>query len=258
MCIILFAFKAHPFYDLVLAANRDEYFSRPTLRAAFWEEESNILAGRDLLGGGTWLGVTRSGRYAAVTNFRDPAIIKKAAPSRGLLVSNFLRDEQNPADYIAKLTRTSDSHDGFNLIVGDRSGLYYYSNRDERIRVLTPGIYGLSNHLLDTPWLKVEKGKQTLAEIIGQGIEIVSETVFKILADHEQADDARLPKTGISLEFERALSPIFISTPVYGTRSSTLLLIDKSGNITFTERTFEAGERAADEAFEFERERGVV
>lgn len=258
MCIIIFAYKAHPHYDLVLAANRDEYYARPTLSAAYWENEPDILGGRDLERGGTWLGVTRDGKYAAVTNFRDPSLIKKDAPSRGILVRDFLRCGQTPENYLTRTATNSESHNGFNLIAGGRSGLYYHSNRDARIRPLTPGVYGLSNHLLDTPWPKVAKGKQALSEIIRQGSDIVPETVFEILADQAQADDALLPKTGISLEYERALSPIFISTPDYGTRSSTLLLIDMNGKVTFIERTFEAGEPATDATFEFQSKPGVV
>lgn len=252
MCIILFAYKAHPKYNLVLAANRDEYFARPTARAAFWEDAPEILAGRDFEHGGTWLGVTKVGRFAAVTNFRDASAIKRDAPSRGFLVSDFLRSAQSPADYVAKSASLYESYNGLNLIVGDRRGLYYHSNRDADARPLMPGVYGLSNHLLDTPWPKVEKGKQALSELIHQGGEIAPEAVFGILADRAQADTALLPHTGISVEYERALSPIFISTSVYGTRSSTLLLIDLEGGITFIERTFEMSERKCDAIFQFD------
>jgi uncharacterized protein with NRDE domain len=251
MCIILFAYKANPKYNLVLAANRDEYFARPTAHAAFWEDAPDILAGRDLERGGTWLGVSREGRYAAVTNFRDASTLMNDAPSRGFLVSDFLRSDKSPADYLDTTASLSANHNGFNLIVGDRQGLFYHSNRDRNIRALAPGIYGLSNHLLDTPWPKVEKGKQALAELVHQGAEIAPDAVFDILADRAQAGDALLPHTGISVEYERALSPIFISTPVYGTRSSTLLLIDLEDRITFIERTFEMSERETDAFFQF-------
>lgn len=252
MCIILFAYKAHPKYNLVLAANRDEYFARPSASAAFWKDAPDILAGRDLDHGGTWLGVTREGRFAAVTNFRDALAIKKDAPSRGFLVSDFLRSTQSPEDYVAKTASHSEDHNGFNLIVGDKRGLYYQSNRYPDTKELTPGVYGLSNHLLDTPWPKVEKGKQALSELVRQGAEIAPEVVFEILADRTQADDDLLPRTGISLEYERALSSVFISTPEYGTRSSMLLLIDREDRITFIERTFEMGERTADATFQFD------
>ena len=258
MCIILFAYKTHPKYKLVLAANRDEYFARPTARVAFWKDEPGILAGRDLERGGTWLGVTRNGRYAAVTNFRDSSTIKPGAPSRGFLVSDFLHSEQSPADYLASIAPISETYNGFNLIVGDGIGLFYHSNKDPETKVLTPGVYGLSNHLLDTPWPKVEKGKQALSELAHQDAEIAHEAVFDMLADHAQADDSLLPYTGISLEYERALSSIFISTPAYGTRSSTVLLIDLEDRITFIERTFEMSVRSADTTFQLQGSSSVV
>lgn len=245
-------------YNLVLAANRDEYFARPTARAAFWEDAPGIVAGRDLERGGTWFGVTREGRFAAVTNFRDATAIKISAPSRGFLVSDFLHSAESPDDYLAKLESRPVNHNGFNLIAGDRGGLFYHSNRDTGIRALTPGVYGLSNHLLDTPWPKVTRGKQAMSEIIRHGDEIVPDSVFNILANTAQADDSDLPQTGISLEYERALSPIFISTPVYGTRSSTLLLIDLENRITFVERTFEMNEPTSDVSFHVDGGNGMV
>jgi uncharacterized protein with NRDE domain len=251
MCIILFAYRAHPRYRLILAANRDEYYARPTERAAFWEDDAEILAGRDLERGGTWLGVNRRGSFAAVTNFRDAAAQRKDAPSRGQLVSDFLREGASPAGYLKEVAATSDAYNGFNLIAGDERGLCYHSNRAPGVRGLGPGVYGLSNHLLDTPWPKVEKGKRALSALMCED-EMGREALFKILADDARAEDALLPQTGISLEYERALSPVFIATPVYGTRSSTLLLIDSANGITFIERTYEAAtKRATDAVFQF-------
>jgi uncharacterized protein with NRDE domain len=252
MCIILFAYKIHPKYYIVLAANRDEYYVRSTSRAAFWEDAPDILAGRDLERGGTWLGVTKTGRYAAVTNFHDPLSNKKGAPSRGFLVSDFLRSVESPQDYLLRTSQHSEDYNGFNLIVGDGTGLFYHTNKAEGVTPLMPGVYGLSNHLLDTPWPKVARGKQSLGEIVRDGDKIPSESVLDILADNTQADDALLPQTGIGLEYERALSPVFISTPVYGTRSSSVLLIDLNGEISFVERTFESGKPATDASFEFD------
>jgi len=252
MCIILFAYKTHPKYEIVLAANRDEYYARPTSHTAFWDDAPNILAGRDLVGGGTWLGVTRNGKFAAVTNFRDASSIRKDAPSRGNLVSDYLHSSDTPKDYLTRISAHSADHNGFNLIVGDSNELYYHSNKDEGVRSIAPGIYGLSNHLLDTPWPKVTKGKEALSAIIQEGGEVMPDTIFDILADDRLADDAQLPQTGISKEYERALSSIFIATPEYGTRSSTVLLIDIDGRVTFVERTFTAGERGADSVFRFE------
>lgn len=253
MCIILFAYRAHPRYRLILAANRDEDYARPTARAAFWEDEAEILAGRDLERGGTWLGVTERGRFAAVTNFRDASAQKKEATSRGQLVSDFLRGVVSPANYLAEVAAASDAYNGFNLIAGDARTLCYHSNRAPGVKDLEPGVYGLSNHLLDTPWPKVLKGKHALSALVNEGAEVSREALFEILADDARAEDARLPQTGISLEYERALSPVFIRTPVYGTRSSTLLLIESDDSITFIERTFEAaGVRATDAVFQFQ------
>ena len=251
MCIILFAYNAHPKYNLILLANRDEYYARQTSRAALWEDAPDILGGRDLEHGGTWLGVTKQGRVAAVTNFRDPSSNRNGAPSRGFLVSDFLRSIEDPHDYLMKISSRSADYNGFNLIVGDPSGLYYLSNRLGGVANLAPGIYGLSNHLIDTPWPKVVKGKQSFREIIDEGREVAPAALLKILADGFPADDAALPKTGISLEYERALSSIFIHTPEYGTRSSTILLIATNGETTFVERTFKTAERSTDVTFEF-------
>lgn len=258
MCIILFAYRSHPKYNLVLAANRDEYFARPTSRAAFWEDAPDLLAGRDLKRGGTWLGVTRQGRFSAVTNFRDSSSLKKDAPSRGFLVSDFLRSEQSPTEYVTTISSSSRYHNGFNLIAGDQGGLSYHSNRDSKIKELTPGVYGLSNHLLDTPWPKVKNGKDALSELVRQDNEIDPEAVFEILANRTKAEDEFLPQTGIGLEYERELSSIFISTAEYGTRSSTLLLIDLENKITFIERTYEKGKRASDLIFKFESRKDAV
>jgi uncharacterized protein with NRDE domain len=252
MCIILFAYEAHPKYKLILAANRDEYFARRTARAAMWEDSPNVVAGRDLERGGTWLGVTKEGRYAAVTNFRDPSAVQKSAPSRGFLVSDFLRSSEPPSEYVARTSALSKNYNGFNLIVGDEHGLHYHSNRDPGMRTLSTGVYGLSNHLLDTPWPKVERGKQALSEFVRRGEKIIPESIFNILGNREQAKDNQLPDTGIGVEYERALSPIFISTPIYGTRSSSLLLIDREGLITFIERTFDTSEDPEDSVFRFQ------
>lgn len=255
MCIILFAYKAHPDYRLILAANRDEYYARPTAQAAFWEDAPEILAGRDLLRGGTWLGVTRSGRVAAVTNFRAPSAINKGAPSRGQLVSDLLRSRESPKEYLERVAATSSVYPGFNLIAGDSRQLAYHSNRDAGVRALTQGIYGVSNHLLDTSWPKVSRGKQALSEIVQHAGEMNPEALFDILADESRAADEALPDTGVGIELERVLSPLFIRTPIYGTRSSTLLLIDIRGSITFIERTFDAGSKnAADVVFKFKSE----
>jgi uncharacterized protein with NRDE domain len=239
MCLILFAYNIHPHYQLVLGANRDEFFSRPTAPLAFWPDRPDILAGRDLKNRGTWMGITRSGRLAAITNFRDPFALKEGAPSRGLLVSNFLCGSMPAPDYLQHIRKTGGAYNGFNLIIGDGSGLYYYSNRADHIHRLSPGLYGLSNHLLDTPWPKVAKGKKELGSIVRQRRQIRAEAVMDLLTDQQWFADETLPDTGMGLAWERRLSSIFITGREYGTRSSAVLLLESSGRTHFTETTFQ-------------------
>lgn len=253
MCIILLAYKSHPVYPLILAANRDEFYERPTARAAFWEDAQGMVGGRDLERGGTWLGITETGRIAAITNFREPARKITDAPSRGLLVSDFLRSQESPQAYLERLATNAAVFNGFNLIVGDSRDLCYYSNRAQAPWTLAPGFYGVSNHLLDTPWPKVARGKHALAEILADGDALSTDAIFRLLAERSRADDHCLPDTGVGLELERVLSPLFITSPVYGTRSSTVVLIDRTGEVTFIERTFTNGSDEWDEArYEFE------
>jgi uncharacterized protein with NRDE domain len=234
------ALNTHSTYSLILLANRDEYYERPSASARFWKEAPSVLAGKDLRAGGTWLGITRKGRIAAVTNYRDPASIKQGAPSRGRLVSDFLLGQIGPEEYIEKLDREAGKYNGFNLIVGEKGQYCWYSNRGDGARLLCAGIYGLSNHLLDTPWPKVAKSKDALARLLfGQRAPSLEE-LFNILADRTVADDGSLPHTGVELEWERILSPIFIKSPTYGTRSSTVMLIDAHNRVTCVEKTFNA------------------
>jgi uncharacterized protein with NRDE domain len=238
MCLLLFAFKAHPTYKLILAANRDEYYDRPTAPARFWDEAPYLLAGKDLRAGGTWFGITRNGKIAAITNYRDPSSITKGAPSRGEIVSNYLLGPEGPDAYLKILAKKADGYNGFNLVLGDRERLIWYSNRNGEPHNLSPGIYGLSNHLLDTSWPKVSLSKAALSSRISGGKEPSPEALFRILRDGTVPDDDRLPSTGVGLEWERILSPIFIESPNYGTRSSTLLFIDHNDHVSFFERTF--------------------
>jgi len=240
MCLLLMALNTHSTCPLILLANRDEYYERPSAPARFWEEAPSVLAGKDLRAGGTWLGITRNGRIAAVTNYRDPSSIKEGAPSRGRLVSDFLLGQQGPSEYIDKLDREAEKYNGFNLIIGEKDRFYWYSNRGQGVRSLGPGIYGLSNHLLDTSWPKVVRGKDALARLLsGQKAPSLDE-LFYVLADRTVADDASLPDTGVELEWERILSPVFIKSPTYGTRSSMVLLMDADNRVTFVEKTFNA------------------
>jgi uncharacterized protein with NRDE domain len=238
MCLLVFAFKAHPSYKLILAANRDEFYERPTAPAEFWDDAPNLLAGKDLKAGGTWLGITTCGKIAAITNYRDPASIKENAPSRGKIVSNYLLGSQNPDEYLESLFNKADHHNGFNLILGDHNDLYWYSNRSEGHRRLSAGIHGLSNHLIDTPWPKISSSKKALEDLLSNEENPSPEALFRVLADRTTPDDSRLPSTGVGIEWERILSPIFIVSSNYGTRSSTLLFIDRHDHVSFYERTF--------------------
>ena len=240
MCLILLSYKMHPFYPLILAANRDEFYDRPTMPAGFWEDRPDVLAGKDLKEGGTWLGITRKGRMAALTNYRDPFSLKLNAPSRGWLIKDFLCGQEAPDLYLERLAGQADRYNGFSLILGDPSRLYYFSNRNGLV-LLSPGLYGLSNRLLDTAWPKVQRGKENFATLLSQRERPVPEDLFALLTDQSKPDDHELPDTGIGWEWERILSSIFISSPVYGTRSSSLLMIDQRRRVTFMERVFNGG-----------------
>ena len=240
MCLILLAIQKHADYKLILAANRDEYYARPSESPHFWEEDPDILAGRDLVAGGTWLGIARKGSIAAVTNYRDPSSIKPEAPSRGKLVSHFLSDTMEPNAYLDLVRKEKDRYNGFNLIVGTPDRLLWYSNRSDAIVPLFQGIYGLSNHLLDTPWPKVVRAKSLLEEMLHEKTKPSPEALFHLLHDQNRPPDSDLPHTGVPLEWERVLSPIFITSSTYGTRSSTIILIDHEDHVTFLEKTFNA------------------
>jgi uncharacterized protein with NRDE domain len=240
MCLILLALKHHPSYKLILAANRDEYYDRPSAPPAFWEDAPHVLAGKDLRGGGTWLGITKSGRIAAVTNYRDPSSHKTQTPSRGWLVRDYLLGTDDPVPYLERLRREGSMYNGFNLIVGNEEELYWYSNRGEKIISLTPGLHGISNRLLDTPWPKVVRGKEGLAHLLENHDGPSASKLFDLLGDRTPAPDGTLPDTGVGRDWERVLSSIYITSPTYGTRSSTLILIDRNNRVTFMDRTFNA------------------
>lgn len=240
MCLILFAWKTHEDFPLILIANRDEFHERPTAPAAFWDDEPELLGGRDLQEGGTWLGITRGGRLAALTNYRDPSSLKTNAPSRGHLVRDYLRDAGTPERYLSRVRPRAAEYNSFNLLVGNDSELFCFSNRNG-LQIPTPGIHGMSNHLLDTPWPKVERGKQALGRLIGGMKKPSPEALLDLLADRSRPPDDRLPVTGVGLEWERVLSSLFIESPAYGTRSSTVLIIDRKGRVTFVERVYNGG-----------------
>jgi uncharacterized protein with NRDE domain len=256
MCFIVFAHDAHPRYALIFAANRDEFYDRPTAPAAFWEDAPHLLAGRDLKGGGTWMGLTRGGRFAALTNYRDPSTHNPEGPSRGVLVKNYLCGDSGPAEYLNRLHEAADSFNGYNLLVGGPGAMHYYSNRDGVPRQLSSGVYGVSNHLLDTSWPKVVRGKARFEELLAADA-VTIEALLELLADRTPAEPEALPDTGVGGEWERVLSPIFIESPAYGTRAATVVLIDRQGQATFVERTFVSGPEAGapvTRRFDFELE----
>lgn len=233
MCLIIVGWQAHPEFPLVVAANRDEFYTRPTALADCWRDVPEIIAGRDLQAGGTWLGVTRHGRFAAVTNVREPGVVPGRL-SRGELTRNFLQSDQSASDYLAELEHSA--YSGFNLLLSDGQALCYASNRGPVHQRLEPGIYGLSNHLLDSPWPKLLAARQRFSVALNNLPE--RQQFFDILADDEIVPDNELPDTGVPLEWERRLSAIFVRSPGYGTRASTFVAVDAAGTVFFEERSF--------------------
>ena len=242
MCLIVFAWQVMPSTPLMAAANRDEFYDRPASPADWWDDHPHVYAGRDLHAGGTWLGVSRSGdcgsRFAAITNIRAPHLIRDDAPSRGELVSDYLKASMTPEEYIAQIREDAHRYNGFNLLVGDRKSLIWFSNHGHdnpaNGQPLSPGIYGLSNALLDVPWPKVVRSRAQFSSLLCQSAP--EDAYFEMLNDTAQAPDIRLPDTGVSLEMERMLSSVCIQSPTYGTRVSTLVHMPVEGHAILRER----------------------
>ena len=243
MCLLAIAWQQHADYPLVVCANRDEFYQRPTQPAHFWNDHPNIFAGRDLEAGGSWLGINTSGRFAALTNIRSPQRHQDNARSRGQLVSDFLSTDMPVDDYVEHLDELGFLYNGFNLLFCDRDRLMYYSNHGRGAQILGPGVYALSNAALDTPWPKTLAAKQSLRLWL-QSPQPVSQLAI-LLNNRDKAADEDLPSTGISLDNERSLSAQFIRTGNYGTRSTTGLIVDSAGNAEFFEQSYERGEKAA-------------
>ncbi len=241
MCLVLIAHRFLPEYPLLVLANRDEFFARPTASAAYWPETPGLLAGRDLQAGGTWMGV-RKKRWAAVTNVREGMTDQTAGRSRGWLVRDYLQEESSPPDFLAALENTANDYAGFNLLIGENDDLWYFSNRGGDPMCLEPGLYGLSNALIDTPWPKVVRAKRAFRDWLNAEPASIK-GALDLMVDPTRATDEDLPATGIPLHWEQALSAIFIRTEVYGTRSTTLLLRTPDGRSELVERVFEPGSR---------------
>lgn len=237
MCLLFFSYRTTPGYRLVVAANRDEFLARPTAPLSFLNPAGTFLAGVDLQGGGTWLGITAGQKFAAITNYRDPAANRPEAPTRGRILMDYLTGDSSAEKFLQLLTMSNARYNGFNLILGDAEELFYYSNKNGATQKLAPGFYGLSNHLLDSPWPKVVRGKELLRPYMVETAQIDPLQLLTILEDHQHPPDDGLPETGVGLDWERLLSPIFIDSPAYGTRSSAVITVTEAGAISFTEKT---------------------
>lgn len=256
MCLIVIAWRSREDLPLVVAANRDEWRDRPAEPAHWWPDRPELFAGRDLKAGGTWMGITRSGRFAAVTNYRDPADKRSTAPSRGALVAEFLLGSDPPARYLAGLSQRSAEYNAFNLIVGDGASLFYYGSRDGTPRAIEPGVHGLSNHILDEPWPKVIRGRAAMEAALREADPTAR--LFDMLSDGTGAADEELPQTGVGIEWERRLSPPLITGADYGTRVSSVLTIADAGAVRFEERAREANGRVANVVSESFRMQATV
>lgn len=243
MCLLVLAWRVHPRYRLIVAANRDEYHDRPAAPLAQWEGPDKIFAGRDLRAGGTWFGVDQNRRFGVVTNFRELQRPKPTAPSRGRLVPDYLSQRESPGSFLRSMDAQASAYSGFNLLLADEHELHYATNREAPFsRSLEAGIFGLSNRSLDTPWPKLLRTRRRLATAIQQMSDHLSpDVLFEMLADRTQVlPDETLPDTGLDSVWERTLSSPFVLDPRYGTRCSTVLLIEHSGMLRIVERRFDS------------------
>jgi uncharacterized protein with NRDE domain len=236
MCLITFAWQCHEEYPLIVLANRDEFYKRPTQPADYWVDHPHVLAGRDLEAGGTWMGVSKQGRWTALTNYRDPQNILANAPSRGELTTNFLTSDLSSDEYLSSVKNSGKVYNGFNLLVGDSKDLHYYNNVNNKMSLVSPGVHALSNGLLNTPWPKVESAKNKLdRNLKDDNLDI--DLLLQQMLDAEIAEDDQLPSTGVPYEWEKALSAMFISSPEYGTSITTVLRLSRTGVLDFVEHS---------------------
>ncbi len=245
MCLVVVGWQQHPQLPLIIAGNRDEFHTRPTARARWWSDSPDILGGRDLQAGGTWLALHRGGRFATVTNFRDAEPPSPKYRSRGHLVTDFLESTASPVDYLNTIDGAA--YAGFNLLVSDGTTLAWFSNRGDGARVLPPGVYGLSNALLDSPWHKVVRSKAALEDLIRH--DNVNETeLFRLLDDRKKASVDEIESSHLPFETAHAISAAFIVLPDYGSRSSSVALLDAGGSWRFQERRFDAAGNSSGES----------
>jgi uncharacterized protein with NRDE domain len=253
MCLLVVAWQTHPRYRLIVAGNRDEFHERPAAPLGWWSDAPGVLAGRDLRAGGTWLGLSRSGRFGLVTNFRDAdATVRADAPSRGELVPAYLRNGSGATPYLDELQQRATQYAGFNLLLGDATGLHYYTNVGGTTpRVLSPGIYGLSNHRLDEPWPKLVRTRERFAAAL-RNPDPAPAALLDLLGDTTPAAFDTAPDAGLPADLERALSAPFVRHERYGTRCSTVVLVTQDGSTTVYERRFESsGTQSGASRFEF-------
>jgi len=253
MCLLVLAWQAHPRYRLIVAANRDEFHERPTAPLSRWPAPDNILAGRDLRANGTWLGLDQRRHFGVITNFRELQRPRPDAPSRGGLIPRFLREKTGAQSFLTQLESQAAEYSGFNLLLTDRDSLWYASNRAPGFaRALSPGVYGLSNEFLDTPWPKLRRVRKEFERWLSDPANGSPEGLFELLDDRTRANtDEELPQTGLEAEWERVLSAPFVLHPDYGTRCSTVLLLEPSGTAYLAERRFSPdGRQTGETVFE--------
>jgi uncharacterized protein with NRDE domain len=250
MCLIVFGYKTVPGYRLILAANRDEFYERPALSAQFWDEDPDMLAGKDLVAGGTWLGIRKNGRLGMLTNYRKMGSHDPDAKSRGFLIRDFLQSRLPAKQFLLNISNP-ENYNGFNLLADDTSNFCHYSNITNHTTIIEPGVYGISNALINTPWPKVEEARHQFQKLLKNN-SLSEENLFQLLTDNETYPENQLPETGLPPEMEKALSAIFIKTEDYGTRCSTVVYIRNDGQVRFTERVYEAGSDHIKEENSFE------
>lgn len=251
MCLVVVALNHHPDYRLIVVANRDEFYNRATAPANYWQDHPAVLGGRDLQAGGTWMAMNVNGRISMITNYRDLSRINPAAPSRGHLVTDYVLSADRPLTYLEQVASNGDNYNGFNLLVGNPKELYYYSNYGSGIAPVPPGLHGLSNHLLGTPWPKVKNALQKVRSILNAK-SVDPAKLLEVMYDDAVAQDSDLPDTGVGLELERILSSMFIKSHEYGSRSTTAVLVDRANHVQFIERVYNTGDFSyATQSFDF-------